>query len=155
LCKRILSLSLPLSLSSSLSLFLSLFSLEQAKMMQRMQLAKSTTTLVLATSTRSITTGHLFTRNSPLVEIITDSNDPRCAEVYRLRHDVLAKAAKSTVFTEDHPLVFPTELGFEIYDDLDQCASTTQYAVRGSDGNICCAVRYCFGCRFGCRPLKQ
>jgi len=54
----------------------------------------------------------------PNVEVITDSSDPRCDEIYRLRGRVMRNVPDRYVF------------GDQVRGDLDEAESTTHYAYR-------------------------
>ena len=71
-----------------------------------------------------------YTPRYPNVEVITDSSDPRCDEIYRLRGRVMRNVPDRYVF------------GDQVRDDLDEAESTTHYAYRHpKTGLIVTAIR--------------
>ena len=89
---------------------------------------------------RPITTWH-WTNNNKRVEIITNPNDSRCNEIFKLRYQVMSEQTPNSPFNENHPMVYLTNNGYEIKDRLDSEPSTVQYALKNSSGRIVSAIR--------------
>ena len=89
-----------------------------------------------------LTLSHLQ-RYTPLVEIIESSDDPRCSEIYQLRHKVLFEQGKNSKFDSSHPQVYKSaDNKWEIRDDLDEDETTIQYAVRSpTTKELVCSIR--------------
>jgi hypothetical protein len=68
-----------------------------------------------------------FTRKLPMVEIISDAADPRCLEIFRLRHKVVIDQCKMTINASN---IVDSAKGKMIMDDHDMSPATVHYAVR-------------------------
>jgi hypothetical protein len=88
--------------------------------------------------------GSVFTRYAGAVEIIPDSSDPRCTEIYQLRYNVMNRQSRSpSLFTATHPQVYlGTDHEYEIRDELDEDPATVHFALRNpTTGRLVAAIR--------------
>lgn len=80
-----------------------------------------------------------FTRKLPMVEIISDAADPRCLDIFRLRHTVVIDQCKMTINASN---IVDSAKGKMIMDDHDMSPATVHYAVRSpKTGEIVSAIR--------------
>lgn len=66
-------------------------------------------------------------RYLPMVEIITDKSDPRCLEIYRLRHEVIVNQQKMKINPAN---IFTGPSGKYICDNHDLSDAVVHYAIR-------------------------
>ena len=79
------------------------------------------------------------TRRLPMVEIIKDKTDPRCIDIYRLRHDVIIDQCNMKI---DKSNVFESTTGKFIMDKHDISDATVHYAIRDqTTGKLVSAIR--------------
>jgi N-acyl-L-homoserine lactone synthetase len=78
-------------------------------------------------------------RIMPMVEIIKDKTDPRCLEIYRLRHNVVVDQFKLKINPSN---VYESACGKVIIDEHDISDATVHYAIRNpATGKIVSAIR--------------
>ena len=78
-------------------------------------------------------------RRMPFIDIITDKTDPRCLEIFRLRHDVIVDQCKMKVSKSN---VFDSSKGKIIMDTHDTSDATIHYAIRSPiTGKYVSAIR--------------
>ncbi len=78
-------------------------------------------------------------RYLPMVEIITDKTDPRCLDIYKLRHDVIIKQQKMKINPEN---IFNGSKGNYICDKHDTTDAVVHYAIRHPNtGKFISAIR--------------
>jgi hypothetical protein len=79
------------------------------------------------------------TRRMPFIDIITDKTDPRCLEIFRLRHDVVVDQCKMKINPSN---VFDSSKGKVIMDEHDISDATVHYAIRSPiTGKYVSAIR--------------
>ena len=79
------------------------------------------------------------TRRLPMVEIIKDKTDPRCLDIYRLRHDVIINQCNMKI---DQSNIFESKTGKIIMDKHDISDATVHYAIRNpANGKLVSAIR--------------
>lgn len=66
-------------------------------------------------------------RYLPMVEIITDKTDPRCLEIYKLRHEVIVNQHKMKI---NQANIFTSQTGKYICDFHDTTDAVVHYAIR-------------------------
>jgi N-acyl-L-homoserine lactone synthetase len=75
----------------------------------------------------------------PFIEIIKDKTDPRCLEIYRLRHKVVVEQHKMKI---NPAHIFDSVSGKMVCDDHDLSDATTHYAIRSpSTGKMVSSIR--------------
>jgi hypothetical protein len=78
-------------------------------------------------------------RLMPMVEIITDKTDPRCLDIYRLRHTVVIDQHKMKINPSN---IYDSASGKVIMDEHDISDATVHYAIRNpATGKIVSAIR--------------
>lgn len=78
-------------------------------------------------------------RYLPMVEIITDKTDPRCLDIYKLRHDVIVKQQQMKINPEN---IFTGSKGHYICDKHDASDAVVHYAIRNPNtGKFISAIR--------------
>ncbi len=78
-------------------------------------------------------------RLMPLVEIITDKTDPRCLDIYRLRHTVVVDQCNMKINQSN---IHDSAIGKVIVDEHDISDATVHYAVRNpATGKFVSAIR--------------
>jgi N-acyl-L-homoserine lactone synthetase len=78
-------------------------------------------------------------RLMPMVEIITNKTDPRCIEIYRLRHTVVIDQHKMKINQSN---IYESTSGKVIMDNHDISDATVHYAIRNpATGKIVSAIR--------------
>jgi len=81
----------------------------------------------------------ILRRPLPMVEIINDKSDPRCLEIYKLRHDVVIDQCKMKINENN---IFNSSSGKIICDVHDVSDATTHYAIRNPNtGKFVSAIR--------------
>lgn len=79
------------------------------------------------------------TRRLPMVEIIADKTDPRCLDIYRLRHEVMIDQFNMKISPTN---IFDSSRGKIIMDKHDVSDATVHYAIRNpSTGKFVSAIR--------------
>ena len=79
------------------------------------------------------------TRRLPMVEIIKDKTDPRCIDIYRLRHNVIIDQCNMKI---DQSNIFESTTGKIIMDKHDISDATVHYAIRDpATGKLVSAIR--------------
>ena len=80
-----------------------------------------------------------FSRALPMVEVITSKTDPRCMEIYRLRHEVVIEQCKMKINESN---IQTSSIGKIIIDQHDISDATVHYAIRNpSTGKLVSAIR--------------
>jgi N-acyl-L-homoserine lactone synthetase len=75
----------------------------------------------------------------PFVDIITDKTDPRCLEIFRLRHEVVIDQCKMKINTSN---IFDSSKGKILMDTHDASDATVHYAIRSpTTGKYVSAIR--------------
>lgn len=81
----------------------------------------------------------ILRRPLPMVEIISDKSDPRCADIFRLRHEVVVNQCKMKI---NESSIYNSNGGKYICDEHDGSDATTHYAIRNPNtGKIVSAIR--------------
>ena len=81
----------------------------------------------------------ILRRPLPMVEIISDKSDPRCADIFRLRYEVVVNQCKMKI---NESSIYNSNGGKYICDEHDSSDATTHYAIRNPNtGKIVSAIR--------------
>jgi len=112
--------------------------------MTRARHIATSSSLLMTSHVRSFQTDHIFAssiKDKAICEIITDSNDPRMKEIYRLRFKVGRQVMK---LSRSDPRVYQDDEDgyYEVRDDLDEEESTVSFLIRNpNDGKPIASIR--------------